>query len=96
MSIEISAGTDDDCPQLQYNRVPLGGRVAENGRALVGLSSYQRMQGDMESQIHNLEKIAYGAVLRAFKAQSNALSWVLCVYLFISCYHDFFPMIYVK
>ncbi|XP_075517820.1 protein EMSY-LIKE 3-like isoform X1 [Primulina tabacum] len=70
-----SSGTDDDCPQLQYNRVPVGGRVTENGRAFVGLSSYQRMQGDMESQIHNLEKIAYGAVLRAFKAQSNALSW---------------------
>ncbi|XP_073132376.1 protein EMSY-LIKE 3-like isoform X2 [Henckelia pumila] len=70
-----SSGTDDDRPQLQYNRGPVGGRVAENGRALVGLSSYQRMQGDMEFQIHNLEKIAYGAVLRAFKAQSNALSW---------------------
>ncbi|CAA0842807.1 Protein EMSY-LIKE 3 [Striga hermonthica] len=29
----------------------------------------------MESEIHNLEQIAYGAVLRAFKAQSNALTW---------------------
>ncbi|XP_075508799.1 protein EMSY-LIKE 3-like isoform X2 [Primulina tabacum] len=71
----MSKGTDDDFPQLQYNRVPVGVRVAENGRALVGLPSYQSMQADMESQIHNLEKIAYGAVLRAFKAQSNALSW---------------------
>jgi hypothetical protein len=30
---------------------------------------------DMESQIHLLEQEAYGAVLRAFKAQSDALSW---------------------
>ncbi|EPS61438.1 hypothetical protein M569_13358, partial [Genlisea aurea] len=29
----------------------------------------------MEAEIHNLEQIAYGAVLRAFKAQSDALSW---------------------
>ncbi|GFP79813.1 hypothetical protein PHJA_000124700 [Phtheirospermum japonicum] len=33
------------------------------------------MQIDMESEIHNLEQIAYGAVLRAFKAQSDALTW---------------------
>ncbi|XP_051148478.1 protein EMSY-LIKE 3-like isoform X2 [Andrographis paniculata] len=33
------------------------------------------MEIDMESEIHNLEQIAYGAVLRAFKAQSDALTW---------------------
>ncbi|KAK4481730.1 hypothetical protein RD792_012639 [Penstemon davidsonii] len=33
------------------------------------------MQIDMESEIHNLEQIAYCAVLRAFKAQSDALTW---------------------
>nr|GMC82046.1 protein EMSY-LIKE 3-like isoform X2 [Ipomoea batatas] len=33
------------------------------------------MHSDMEAQIHNLEQEAYGAVLRAFKAQSDALTW---------------------
>ncbi|XP_042023396.1 protein EMSY-LIKE 3-like [Salvia splendens] len=32
-------------------------------------------QMDMEYEIHNLEQIAYDAVLRAFKAQSDALTW---------------------
>ena len=31
----------------------------------------------MEAQIHQLEQEAYTAVLRAFKAQSDAISWVL-------------------
>jgi|APAra0007618407_1042631.scaffolds.fasta_scaffold03262_3 hypothetical protein len=31
----------------------------------------------METQIHQLEQEAYTAVLRAFKAQSDAISWVL-------------------
>lgn len=30
----------------------------------------------MEVQIHLLEQEAYSAVLRAFKAQSDALTWV--------------------
>lgn len=34
------------------------------------------MHSDMEYQIHVLEQEAYGAVLRAFKAQSDALTWV--------------------
>ncbi|PIM98127.1 putative protein, contains ENT domain [Handroanthus impetiginosus] len=70
-----SSGTDDDNPQPLYNRVPVGGRVAGNGRSFVTSAPYQRMQSDMESEIHNLEQIAYGAVLRAFKAQSDALTW---------------------
>ncbi|CAA2996167.1 Hypothetical predicted protein [Olea europaea subsp. europaea] len=70
-----SSGTDDDHPQPQYNRVPVGGRVAVNGRSFVGSAPYQRMPTDMESEIHNLEQIAYAAVLQAFKAQSDALTW---------------------
>lgn len=30
----------------------------------------------MEAQIHQLEKEAYCAVLRAFKAQADAITWV--------------------
>lgn len=35
------------------------------------------MHSNMEAQIHLLEQEAYCAVLRAFKAQSDAISWVL-------------------
>lgn len=34
---------------------------------------------NMEVQIHILEQEAYCAVLRAFKAQSDAISWVSLV-----------------
>jgi len=33
----------------------------------------------MEAQIHQLEQEAYSAVLRAFKAQSDALTWVYSI-----------------
>ena len=32
---------------------------------------------DMETQIHQLEQEAYSSVLRAFKAQADAITWVL-------------------
>ncbi|KAL3623783.1 hypothetical protein CASFOL_032599 [Castilleja foliolosa] len=70
-----SSGTDDENSQPIYNRVSLGGRVAGNGRSFVTSAPYQGKQIDMESEIHSLEQIAYGAVLRAFKAQSDALTW---------------------
>ncbi|KAF9597224.1 hypothetical protein IFM89_016365 [Coptis chinensis] len=71
-----SSGTDDDLPPSHQNRVPRGGRMAGNGRsAVVGSVPYPRMHTDMETQIHLLEQEAYSSVLRAFKAQSNALSW---------------------
>jgi len=38
--------------------------------------SYLRMHSDMEAEIHHLEQEAYYSVLRAFKAQSNAITWV--------------------
>ncbi|KAL0346285.1 UNVERIFIED_CONTAM: protein EMSY-LIKE 3 [Sesamum radiatum] len=70
-----SSGTDDDNPQPLYNRIPVGSRVTGNVRSFVASAPYQKMQTDIESEIHNLEQIAYGAVLRAFKAQSDALTW---------------------
>ncbi|KAF4374520.1 hypothetical protein F8388_016071 [Cannabis sativa] len=68
-------GTDDDIPPSHQNRVPRGSRVAGNERSAVGSISYPRMYADMETQIHNLEQEAYCAVLRAFVAQSDALTW---------------------
>lgn len=41
------------------------------------------MHVDMEAQIHQLEQEAYCAVLRAFKAQSDAITWVLTCALFL-------------
>lgn len=36
---------------------------------------FQRMRGDMEFKIHQLEQEAYTSVLRAFRAQSDAVTW---------------------
>ncbi|XP_019159341.1 PREDICTED: protein EMSY-LIKE 4-like isoform X1 [Ipomoea nil] len=72
-----SSGTDDDLPQCQ-NRIARGGRIAGNGRsAVMSTVPYPRMYGetDMEAQIHQLEKEAYSLVLKAFKAQADAITW---------------------
>ncbi|PSS24497.1 Protein EMSY-LIKE like [Actinidia chinensis var. chinensis] len=74
-----SSGTDDDLPPSHQNRLPRGGgRIAGNGRSAgMGSVPYPRMYGetDMESQIHQLEQEAYSSVLRAFKAQADAITW---------------------
>ncbi|XP_073003796.1 protein EMSY-LIKE 3-like isoform X1 [Typha latifolia] len=70
-----SSGTDDDLPPPYQNRSARGGRVSGNGRAIVGATPYPRVQNDMEVQIHQLEQEAYTSVLRAFKAQSDAITW---------------------
>ncbi|KAL9405237.1 hypothetical protein Peur_002209 [Populus x canadensis] len=72
-----SSGTDDDLPPSHQNRIPRGGRVAGNGRPVGGSVPYSRMYGetDMETQIHQLEQEAYSSVLRAFKAQADAITW---------------------
>ncbi|KAM0942916.1 putative ENT domain, protein EMSY-LIKE, plant, ENT domain-like superfamily [Dioscorea sansibarensis] len=67
-----SSGTDDDLPPSHQNRGIRGGRAAGNGRTV---GSYPRAQNDMETQIHRLEQEAYSSVLRAFKAQSDAITW---------------------
>ncbi|XP_061356880.1 protein EMSY-LIKE 3-like isoform X1 [Gastrolobium bilobum] len=71
------SGTDDDLPPTHQNRIPRGGRLAGNGRSAVGSIPYPRMYGeiDMETQIHQLEQEAYSSVLRAFKAQADAITW---------------------
>ena len=73
---ELTAGTDDDLPPSHQNRGARGGRVAGNGRTMLGAISFPRVQNDMEIQIHRLEQEAYSSVLRAFKAQSDAITWV--------------------
>lgn len=76
-----TAGTDDDLPPSHQYRIPRGGQVAGIERSAVGSISFPRKYTDMEAQIHHLEQEAYCAVLRAFKAQSDAITWVF-IYLF--------------
>ncbi|GMY16137.1 protein EMSY-LIKE 3 [Fagus crenata] len=78
MEFEISdsSGTDDDLPPSHQNRFQRAGRTSGNGRsAVVGSAPIPRMHGDMETQIHHIEQEAYCSVLRAFKAQSDAITW---------------------
>ncbi|KAJ6406887.1 hypothetical protein OIU84_010407 [Salix udensis] len=73
--VSDSSGTDDDLPPTNQNRYVRGGRAPGSGQSAVISATYSRMQADMEAQIHHLEQDAYRAVLRAFKAQSDQLSW---------------------
>ncbi|XVE76671.1 hypothetical protein DITRI_Ditri13aG0000400 [Diplodiscus trichospermus] len=72
-----SSGTDDDLPPSHQNRIPRTGRIAGNGRSAAASVPYPRIYGetDMEAQIHHLEQEAYSSVLRAFKAQADAITW---------------------
>nr|TKR85930.1 hypothetical protein D5086_0000242870 [Populus alba] len=68
--------TDDDLPPTHRNRFQSGVQTAGNGRsAVVGGASQPSLHSDMETQIHNIEQEAYTSVLRAFKAQSDAITW---------------------
>ncbi|KAH6813014.1 Emsy N Terminus plant Tudor-like domains-containing protein [Perilla frutescens var. frutescens] len=73
-----SSGTDDDFPPPHQNRMSRGGRISSNGRpAALNSHPYPRMyeDTDMETKIHQLEQEAYSSVLRAFKAQDDAITW---------------------
>ena len=73
----LAAGTDDDLPPSHYNRGARGGHVYGNGRATFGAIPYSNAPNDMEVQRHWLEQDSYSSVLRAFKAQSDAITWVV-------------------
>lgn len=55
------------------------------------VSNISLNDGEYEFQLHTLEKSAYTAVLRAFCAQSNALSWVHIRALYITQYYSILP-----
>ncbi|KAH0936821.1 hypothetical protein HID58_004282 [Brassica napus] len=68
-----SSGTDDDLPPSRYQR---SGRPAGNGRpSVLNTAPLSRVHNDMETQIHLIEQEAYSSILRAFKAQSDAITW---------------------
>ncbi|KAK4740795.1 hypothetical protein SAY87_024383 [Trapa incisa] len=71
-----SSGTDDDLPPPHRNRFQRGGRAAGSFRpTMVGAAPLPTHNGDMETQIHLIEQEAYCSVIRAFKAQSDVISW---------------------
>lgn len=69
-----SSGTDDDLPPPHQNKFRSAGPGGTgNGRTMA--VGPPRIQNDMETQIHLIEQEAYTSVLRAFKAQSDAITW---------------------
>jgi hypothetical protein len=68
-------GTDDDLPPAQ-NRGLRGRSFSGNVVASAGAFPYMRANNDLESEIHRVEQDAYTGILRAFKVQSDAISWV--------------------
>ncbi|XP_048135858.1 protein EMSY-LIKE 3-like isoform X2 [Rhodamnia argentea] len=70
-----SSSTDDDLPPPHRGRFQRG-HTAGNGRSTVlGTAPLPRIHDDMENQINNIEQEAYCSILRAFKAQSDAITW---------------------
>lgn len=67
-----SSGTDDDLPPPHQNKFR---STSGNGRTMAVGPPPPRIQNDMETQIHLIEQEAYTSVLRAFKAQSDAITW---------------------
>lgn len=69
-----SSGTEDDLPnhvRIRNSRVV----ISESTRIPSGPASRENDLIDMNFQIHRLETEAYGAVMRAFCAQSESLTW---------------------
>ena len=76
------SGTDDDLPPSHQSRYQRSGRPAGNGRpSVLNSAPLSRVHSDMETQIHLIEQEAYSSILRAFKAQSDAITWVLILLL---------------
>lgn len=69
-----SSGTDDDLPPSHQN-IPRRACFVGIERAPIDSVPYSRMQSEMEALIHQLEREAYSSMLRAFIAQSDALTW---------------------
>ncbi|KAK3133685.1 hypothetical protein QOZ80_6AG0539730 [Eleusine coracana subsp. coracana] len=64
-----AAGYDYDTSGLRRRSISM------NGRASAGALPFMRPHDDLEDQIHRVEQDAYTGVLRAFKVQSDAISW---------------------
>ncbi|CAN6556005.1 unnamed protein product [Malus baccata var. baccata] len=61
---------------MTFRRLIKRGQTSGNGRSAAVISApLTRMHGDMETQIHRIEQEAYCSLLRAFSAQSDAITW---------------------
>lgn len=95
--MEQDSGTDDDLPPPSHQhahstRVARGGRISTNGRAAQSSqAAYHHARPtnhavSAEQQIRRLEQEAYTSVLRAFHAQSEAITWVHQIWLSTALY----------
>ncbi|KAK4785520.1 hypothetical protein SAY86_002209 [Trapa natans] len=73
--IPDSSGTDDDVPPPHGNRFQTGGQAGGSTLPMMVGVALLPIHGSMETQIHLIEQEAYCSVIRAFKAQSDAISW---------------------
>jgi hypothetical protein len=64
-----SSGTDDDLPPTYQ---PRGPRVIFNGN---GSLPQPNLHSNVDREIRQIEQQAYTGVLRAFKVQSDAITW---------------------
>ncbi|CAL5013425.1 unnamed protein product [Urochloa decumbens] len=69
-----SSGTDDELHPTYQIRGPRM-HFTENRMSLAGTLSQPRLQSKLDRDIHQIEQQAYTGVLRAFKMQSDALTW---------------------
>ncbi|CAO2184214.1 unnamed protein product [Urochloa humidicola] len=69
-----SSGTDDELHPTYQIRGPRM-HFTENRRSLAGTLSQPRPHSKLDCDIHQIEQQAYTGVLRAFKMQSDALTW---------------------
>ncbi|KAL6646145.1 hypothetical protein ACP70R_017753 [Stipagrostis hirtigluma subsp. patula] len=69
-----NGGTDDDLPptyQIRGPRVLFSG----GGRSSAGALSQPMIHSNLDTDIHQIEQQAYAGVIRAFKVQSDDLTW---------------------
>lgn len=88
---EHNAGTgaDGNLPPTHQNGVARGNHAsADENRRAVFVAGDSRPHNVMEGQIHKLEQEAYTSVLRALKAQSDAITWVY-IYAFVHIRNHF-------
>ncbi|CAO2169613.1 unnamed protein product [Urochloa humidicola] len=69
-----SSGTDDELHPTYQIRGPRM-HFTKNRRSLAGTLSQPRPHSKLDRDIHQIEQQAYTGVLRAFKMQSDALTW---------------------
>lgn len=70
-----NGGNDDDLSMQHVNQASKGARFSGAFKTPSMTIPYGTGLSDMEFQIHCIEREAYSAVLRAFVAQSEVLSW---------------------